>query len=49
MNVFSFAATDVIVSNGTAGGAGAALAIATLKSADCWASTALGRWYCTVG
>ena len=49
MNVFPFAATDVIVSNGTAGGAGAALAIATLKSADCWASTALGRWYCTVG
>jgi hypothetical protein len=25
------------------------LAIAALKSADCWASTALGRWYCTVG
>ena len=49
MNVFPFLATDVIVSNGTAGGAGAALAIAALKSADCWASTALGRWYCTVG
>ena len=49
MNVFPFLATDVIVSNGTAAGAGAALAIAALKSADCWASTALGRWYCTVG
>src|SRR6516162_5234591 len=49
MNVFPFLATDVIVSNGVAAGAGAALAIAALKSADCWASTALGRWYCTVG
>jgi len=49
MNIFPFAATDVIVSNGVAAGAGAALAIAALKSADCWASTALGRWYCTVG
>jgi len=49
MNVFPFLATDVIVSNGTAGGAGAALAVAALKNADCWASTSLGRWYCTVG
>jgi hypothetical protein len=49
MNVFPFLATDVIVSNGTAAGAGAALAVAALKNADCWANTALGRWYCTVG
>jgi len=49
MNVFPFAATDVIVSAGVAGAAGAALAVGTLKNADCWASTALGRWYCTVG
>jgi len=49
MNVFPFLATDVIVSNGTAGGAGAALAVAALKNVDCWANTALGRWYCTVG
>ena len=49
MNIFPFAATDVIVSAGVAGAAGAALAVGTLKNADCWASTALGRWYCTVG
>ena len=49
MNIFPFLATDVIVSNGVAAAAGAALAVGTLKNADCWASTSLGRWYCTVG
>jgi hypothetical protein len=49
MNVFPFLATDVIVSNGTAAGAGAALAVPALKNADCWSATSTGRWYCTVG
>jgi hypothetical protein len=49
MNIFPFAATDVIVSNGAAGGAGAALAVGALKNADCWSATSTGRWYCTVG
>ena len=49
INVFPFLATDVIVSNGVAGAAGAALAITTLKSADCWSATSTGRWYCQVG
>ena len=49
MSLFPFLATDVIVSNGAAAGAGAALAVPALKNADCWASTALNRWYCTVG
>jgi hypothetical protein len=49
MSLFPFLATDVIVSNGAAAGAGAALAVGALKNADCWANTALGRWYCTVG
>jgi hypothetical protein len=48
MNVFPFAATDVIISNGVAGGAGAALSVAKLKSADCW-SYSTGLWFCTVG
>jgi hypothetical protein len=51
MNMFPFAATDVIVSTtaGTAGGAGAAMAVAALKMADCWSITGSGRWYCSVG
>lgn len=49
INVFPFAATDVIVSGGTAGGAGAALAVTTRKQIDCWSATSTGRWYCTQG
>ena len=49
INVFPFLATDVIVSNGVAAAAGAPLVVTTLKNADCWGSTVLGRWYCTVG
>ena len=48
MNLFPFAATDVIISNGVAGGAGAALAVAKLKMADCW-SVSTGVWFCVVG
>jgi hypothetical protein len=48
MNLFPFAATDIIISNGVAGGAGAALVVAKLKSADCW-SFSTGIWFCTVG
>jgi hypothetical protein len=49
MNVFPFAATDVIVSGGAAAGAGAAMAVGALRNADCWSSATLGRWYCTIG
>jgi hypothetical protein len=51
MNVFPFAATDVIVNTtaGTAGGAGAAIAVAALKMADCWSIAGSGRWYCSIG
>lgn len=48
IQVFPFASTDVIVSNGAAGGAGAALTLTTLKSLDCW-SVSSGRWYCMQG
>jgi len=49
MNVFPFAATDVIVSGGAAASAGAAMAVAALKSASCWSATSTGRWYCIIG
>lgn len=48
VNMFPFASTDVIVNNGSAGGAGAALSIPALKNADCW-SVSTGKWYCTIG
>lgn len=47
MNMFPFEATTVIVSGGTALGAGAALAIPANKVASCY-SVSTGRWYCQV-
>jgi hypothetical protein len=49
VQVFPNLSTDVIVSNGSAGGAGAAFTLTTLKTLECWAATASGRWYCTMG
>jgi hypothetical protein len=48
MNVFPFAATEIMNTNGVASGAGAAMAIAAGKYADCW-SVSVGKWYCSVG
>jgi hypothetical protein len=49
VGVFPFLATEVIVNNGSAGGAGAVLALPTLKTMECWSATGSGRWYCTIG
>lgn len=47
MNLFPNESTTVIVSGGTALGAGAALAIPSNKMASCY-SVSTGRWYCQV-
>lgn len=51
MNVFPFLATDIMNTNGTASGAGASMAIAAGKQADCWSVNVagVGKWYCSVG
>lgn len=51
MNVFPFLATDIMNVGGVASGAGAAMAIAAGKQADCWSFNVagVGKWYCSVG
>ena len=47
VQLFPFSSTDVIVSGGSAAGAGASKNIPTLTTADCW-SVSTGRWYCQI-
>jgi hypothetical protein len=48
MNVFPFAATEIMNTNGVASAPGALMAIAAGKAADCW-SVSVGKWYCSIG
>lgn len=50
INMFPFASAEVIVNNGAAGSAGAALSIPALKSAECYAvAGTTNTWFCQIG
>jgi hypothetical protein len=50
VGLFPFASAEVIVNNGSAGAAGAALSIPALKTAECYSVPGtVNTWFCQIG